>query len=254
MLLEVPRSLGSPRASLLFGSSGINPVGTHLQILHPVSLSDGNLLPSSRMDFFAAESCLPGKGQGLGVRNQAHCRKGVASSCHVKVLCECPSAKRATLALGLGRAQCLCFVCCVNGQVGDPQVEKERHLGGSTEHSSTVHVAAVPSLFSRTAPDGPQEAPILYSSSTGLSFCPLAAGEGRSLHFHKQLNAGALSGAFLLSRLSFLRRMCRASFNLGINLTKVQNLLLCMENALHAVVYLSSSHPPPPCFTLIFGA
>lgn len=48
MLLEVPRSLGSPRASLLFGSSGINPVGTCLQILHPVSLSDGNLPPSSR--------------------------------------------------------------------------------------------------------------------------------------------------------------------------------------------------------------
>lgn len=101
-----------------------------------------------------------------------------------------------------------------------------------------------PSLFARTAPDGPQEAPILYSSSTGSSFCPLAAGEGRSLRFHKQLNAGALSGAFLLSRLSFLRRMCRASFNLGINLTKVQNLLLCLENALHAVVDLSSSHPP----------
>ena len=48
VLLEAPGSLGSPRASLLFGSSGINPVGTHLQILHPISLSDGNLQPSGR--------------------------------------------------------------------------------------------------------------------------------------------------------------------------------------------------------------
>lgn len=78
----------------------------------------------------------------------------------------------------------------------------------------------------------------------GLIFCPLAAGKGRSPHFHKQLNAGALLRAFSYLG-SLFSEWFRAGFNLGINLTKVQNLLLCMENALQSVVYLSSSHLLP---------
>lgn len=133
---------------------------------------------------------------------------------------------------------------CGNRQVGGPQVEKEKPLGGLTECACITYVAPAPFLF-------PLPPPLTVRGNShplfvlcGLIFCPLAAGKGRSPHFHKQLNAGALLRAFSYLG-SLFSEWFRAGFNLGINLTKVQNLLLCMENALQSVVYLSSSHLLP---------
>ena len=141
---------------------------------------------------------------------------------------------------------------CAIRQVGGPQAGKERHLVSATEHSSTTLREAALFPLPPALPQRSKGNAILYLSPVGASHCPLAAGKGRSC-FHKRLNAGLCQGGSLLSLLSFLTKNCRAGFSLGINLTQVRNLLLCMENALHAVVYLSPSHPPP-CFILIFGA
>ena len=241
-------SLASPREPLLpFGSDAIHPVGTPLQMLHPVSASDGHLQPSSRA-WISLELKWPGFG------DQAHCKKWLVCA-RVKILCECSFAQRQpTLPLSLGRTQCLCFEWCAIRQVRGLQAGKERHLVGATEHSSITLGEAAPFPLPPVLPQLSKGSIILYLSPVGASHRPLAAGKGRSC-FHKRLNAGLCQGDSLLSPLSFLTKNCRAGFNLGINLTQVRNLLFCLHGECSPRCCLSvpPSHPRPR-FILIFGA
>ena len=146
-----------------------------------------------------------------------------------------------------------CALNCVqSGRSVAPQAEKERYLLGPTEHLSITHVEAAPFPPSCAAPTVQRKCHPRFVLCGRIS-PPSGCRERVQPCFYKQLTAGLFQEASLLSLLSFLTKNCRAGFNMGTNLTQIRNLLLYTENALHAVVYLSPSHPPP-CFILIFGA
>lgn len=147
------------------------------------------------------------------------------------------------LPFGLCRTQHLCFLWCENRPVSGPQAERERRAG-VTGQVGITHVT--PAAFPPPSPH-PRLSRELSPSIRPLRAPLLSFGcrERTRSAFPQTAQCEGFAEGFLLSWLSFLRMTCGAGFNLGINLTKVQNPLLCMENALRSLVYLSFPRPFP---------
>lgn len=188
-------------------------------------------------------------GLGLGDGTQACHGQGVGCFGHSEppgASCVGQRPSQAALPLGLCRTPWY-----DHRQAGGPQVEQERHVGSLTLCVCVTCVTAV--SFPHPSPPSPACPRKLSPSIRPLWARLLSFGcmERTWPTFPEAAQCGALLRAF--SYLSSLfSEWFRTGFNLGINLTKVQHLLLCMENALQSVVYLSSSIPL--LFALIFGA
>lgn len=94
-----------------------------------------------------------------------------------------------------------------NRQMGGPQAEKGRHLGGVTERISDTR-APLP------LPDCPEETHPLFVLC-GLVFLSLGCRERMHPHFHKQLNAGAFGEGLSLIWTRLSRNDVQGPFQSG---------------------------------------
>lgn len=148
-----------------------------------------------------------------------------------------------------------CALNCVqSGRSVAPQAEKERYLLGPTEHSSITHVEAAPFPPSCAAPTVQRKCHPRFILCGRIS-PPSGRRERVQPCFYKRLNAGLYRRPLSYLCSPFSQRIAGQASIWGLISPKygISFSTQRTENALHAVVYLSPSHPPP-CFILIFGA